>query len=137
MGVSTRLPRWLWAAVAVSTSALVSLSACDGASALLKSSAGRQALVGDAGRGQRLLGQYQCGSCHAIPGVPASQGNIAAPLDAFGKRSYIAGRIPNNSEALARWIMSPAALIPDTPMPSMGVSSSEARDMAAYLGALQ
>ena len=137
VGVSTRVPLWLWAAIAASTSALVLLSACDGASALLNSSAGRQALVGDAGRGQRLLAQYQCGSCHAIPSVPASQGNIAAPLDAFGKRSYIAGRIPNNSEALARWIMSPAALIPDTPMPSMGVSTGEARDMAAYLGALQ
>ena len=83
------------------------------------------------------MAQYQCGSCHAIPGVPASQGSIAAPLDAFGRRSYIAGRIPNSSEALAQWIMSPTALIPDTPMPSMGVSSGDARDMAAYLGGLQ
>jgi len=123
--------------MAASTSALVLLSACDGASALLNSPVPSQTLDGNAGRGQRLLAQYQCGSCHAIPGVPASQGNIAAPLDAFGKRSYIAGRIPNNSEALVRWIVSPAALIPDTPMPSMGVSTGEARDMAAYLGALQ
>ena len=78
--------------MAASTSALVLLSACDGVSALLNSSAGRQALVGDAGRGQRLLAQYQCGSCHAIPGVPASQGNIAAPLDAFGKRAALVHR---------------------------------------------
>jgi len=123
--------------MAVGTSALMSLSGCDGASALINSSTGRQAAVDDAGRGKRLLAQYQCGSCHAIPGVPASQGNIAAPLDAFGKRSYIAGRIPNTSEALAQWIMSPTALIPDTPMPSMGVSSGDARDMAAYLGGLK
>ena len=123
--------------MAASASALVLLSACDGASALLNSPVASQTLDGNAGRGQRLLAQYQCGSCHAIPGVPAAQGNIAASLDAFGKRSYIAGRIPNNSEALVRWIVTPAALIPDTPMPSMGVSTSEARDMAAYLGALQ
>ena len=117
--------------------ALVLLSACDGASALISSSLGKRETKGDAQRGQRLLAQYQCGSCHAIPGIAASQGHAAAPLDAFGKRSYIAGRIPNNSEALARWIMSPAALIPNTPMPSMGVSEGEARDMAAYLGTLQ
>lgn len=123
--------------MAASASALVLLSACDGASALLNSPVAGQTLDGNAGRGQRLLAQYQCGSCHAIPGVPAAQGNIAASLDAFGKRSYIAGRIPNNSEALVRWIVSPAALVPDTPMPSMGVSTSEARDMAAYLGALK
>jgi cytochrome c len=98
---------------------------------------GKPQTRGDAQRGQRLLAQYQCGSCHAIPGVPASQGNTAAPLDAFGQRSYIAGRIPNNAEALARWIVSPAARIPGTTMPSMGVSSDEARDMAAYLGTLQ
>lgn len=137
VGVSNRAPLWVWAAIAVGASALVLLGGCDAASALMNSSVGKQQPGGDPQRGQQLLAQYQCGGCHAIPGVPASQGNIAAPLNAFGKRSYIAGRIPNNSEALARWIMSPAALIPDTPMPSMGVSSGEARDMAAYLGALR
>lgn len=58
-------------------------------------------------------------------------------LAAFGKRSYIAGHIPNRPDALARWIMQPAALVPDTLMPSMGVSLGDARDMAAYLGSLQ
>lgn len=103
----------------------------------MNGSDGKRAAGGDAQRGQRLLAAYQCGSCHAIPGVVASQGSMAAPLDAFSKRSYIAGRIPNSADALARWIVSPASLIPDTPMPSMGVSSAEARDMAAYLGTLQ
>jgi cytochrome c len=116
---------------------LLVLSACDAASALTNGPIGKPEARGDTQRGQRLLAQYQCGSCHAIPGVPASQGKVAAPLDAFGQRSYIAGRIPNNAEALARWIVSPAALLPDTTMPSMGVSSDEARDMAAYLGALR
>ena len=46
-------------------------------------------------QGQRLLTQYQCGSCHVIPGVAASRGINAPSLEAFGKRSYIAGRIPN------------------------------------------
>ena len=91
----------------------------------------------DADRGQRLLAQYQCGSCHAIPGVAAARGMQGPSLEAFGKRSYIAGRIPNRADALARWISAPQSLVPDTAMPNMGVSNADARDMAAYLGRLQ
>ena len=91
----------------------------------------------DAERGQRLLMQYQCGSCHTIPGVAAARGVRGPSLEAFGKRSYIAGRIPNRAEALARWISAPQSLVPDTAMPNMGVSNADARDMAAYLGRLQ
>lgn len=83
--------------------------------------------------GRRLLAQYQCGSCHAIPEVDAARGNAGPSLAAFGKRSYIAGRVPNLPDNLARWIVEPAALVPGTAMPSMGVSQEDARDMAAYL----
>lgn len=96
------------------------------------------ALAGaNADRGQRLLAQYQCGSCHTIPGVAAARGIQGPSLEAFGKRSYIAGRIPNRADALARWISAPQSLVPDTAMPNMGVSNADARDMAAYLGRLQ
>ena len=96
------------------------------------------ALAGaNADRGQRLLAQYQCGSCHAIPGVAAARGMQGPSLEAFGKRSYIAGRIPNRAEVLARWISAPQSLVPDTAMPSMGVNAADARDMAAHLGRLQ
>lgn len=91
----------------------------------------------DPKHGQRLLAQYQCGSCHAIPDVPAARGIQGPSLAAFGRRSYIAGHIPNTPESLARWIAAPAALVPDTTMPSMGVSPAEARAMAAYLGTLR
>lgn len=92
---------------------------------------------GNAARGQRLLAQYQCGSCHAIPDVPAAQGGIGAPLSAFGRRSYIAGHIPNHAETLQRWIVEPNALVPGTLMPDMGVGDADARDMAAYLLSLR
>lgn len=88
-------------------------------------------------RGQQLLAQYQCGSCHAIPDVQIARGTVGPPLAAFGRRSYIAGQVPNGPDALARWIVSPQALVPDTVMPSMGVSPADARDMAAYLLALE
>jgi cytochrome c len=92
---------------------------------------------GDPLLGQRLITHYQCGSCHAIPGVAAARGLQGPSLKAFGKRSYIAGRIPNRSDALAQWLVAPASLVPDTAMPDMGVSREEARHMAAYLGQLE
>jgi len=87
--------------------------------------------------GQRLLAQYQCGSCHSIPGVAAARGNIGPPLERWGGRSYIAGQIPNGPVALARWIASPQALVPGTLMPDMGVSEGDARAIAAYLMSLK
>jgi len=88
-------------------------------------------------RGKALLAQYQCGSCHSIPEVPISRGMVAQPLDAWGLRSYIAGRIPNRRDTLAQWIMAPQSLVPGTAMPSMGVSAGDAQAMAAYLFSLQ
>ena len=88
-------------------------------------------------RGRALLAQYQCGACHAIPGVPASRGVMAPPLDAWRHRSYIAGRLPNRPEVLQRWIVAPQSLVPGTKMPSMGVSPPEAEAMAAYLLSLE
>lgn len=84
-------------------------------------------------RGRALLTQYQCGSCHAIPGVAAAGGKAAQPLAAWSQRSYIAGRLPNRADTLVRWIVAPQALVPGTAMPSMGVSTADAQAMAAYL----
>ncbi len=92
---------------------------------------------GDVELGLRLLTQYQCGSCHVIPGVAAARGIHGPTLQAFGSRSYIAGRVPNLPDALVAWIVAPATLVPDTAMPSMGVSPEDARHMAAYLGQLE
>lgn len=88
-------------------------------------------------RGQRLLGQYQCGSCHAIPDVPGAAGATGPTLAGFGRRSYIAGEVPNGPVTLIRWIESPRSLVPDTAMPDMGASRDDARDMAAYLLSLR
>lgn len=88
-------------------------------------------------RGQRLLDQYQCGACHRIPGVVGATARLAAPLDGFGKRSYIAGLLPNRPALLAQWIARPQDLVPGTLMPDMGVTAEDARDMAAYLSRLE
>jgi cytochrome c len=92
---------------------------------------------GDARLGARLVQQFQCGACHVIPEIAAAQGRAGPTLEAFGRRSFIAGSIPNVPDALARWIVDPHAMKPDTTMPAMGVSEPEARHMAAFLYTLR
>jgi len=92
---------------------------------------------GDAKLGARLVQQFQCGSCHVIPEIAAAQGRTGATLEQFGRRSYIAGSIPNYPDNLMRWIVNPPAMKPGTTMPAMGVSDIEARHMAAYLYTLR
>ena len=109
------------------------LFACSGEPSQLHEQQNRQ----QAARGKLLLAQYQCGSCHAIPGVAASRGTVGPTLQAFSRRSYIAGNVPNQPAALERWLVDPKAIIPTTTMPSMGVSPDDARAMAAYLHTLR
>lgn len=116
-----------------STLMVVLLSACSGKPTPLHAQQDPQ----QAARGKLLLAQYQCGSCHVIPGVAASRGSNGPNLQAFSQRSYISGNVPNELVSLVRWIVDPKALIPATTMPAMGVSPSDARAMAAYLHTLQ
>src|SRR5690606_38702662 len=92
---------------------------------------------GSVERGRLLIDRYQCGACHTIPGVPLARGTAGPPLAQFGRRSYIAGKIPNTEASLAKWIVSPHSLVSNTAMPSMGVTPDDARDMAAYLRSLR
>lgn len=92
---------------------------------------------GNAGAGRVLLVRYHCAACHSIPGVEGAQGRIGPALDTFGRASYIAGHLPNSPDLLQRWITDPPAVKPGTPMPAMGVSQEDARDMAAYLYTLR
>ncbi len=88
---------------------------------------------GDAKLGKRLIEQYQCSSCHAIPGAAGASSNAGPGLEEFAKRSYIAGRIPNLTPNLVQWLVNPPAMKPGTMMPNLGVSEAEARHMAAYI----
>jgi cytochrome c len=92
---------------------------------------------GDVEVGKRLVEQYQCGSCHAIPGVAAARGTAGPPLQGFGRRSYIAGRIPNVPEQLSQWLQDPPAMKPGTLMPDLGISPADARHMSAWLYTLR
>lgn len=89
--------------------------------------------TGDPSAGRVALLAHDCGVCHEIPGVRSARGKVGPPLSGFGARVYIAGRFPNGEDMLVRWIVDPPAMEPLTPMPALGVSEADARDMAAYL----
>lgn len=93
-----------------------------------------QSLPGaSANRGHDLIEHYGCGSCHKIGGVSLANGHVGPDLRDFKGKRFIAGRLPNTPKEVARWIQHPQQILPNTIMPGLGVTPSEARDIAAYL----
>jgi cytochrome c2 len=88
---------------------------------------------GDKDRGRAALARYECGVCHVIPGIPDAVGKVGPTLDNYARRSYVAGKFPNEPETLVRWIVDAPSMAPRTAMPAIAMSDQEARDMAAYL----
>ncbi len=88
---------------------------------------------GDPARGKELLSEFGCRSCHIIPGVRGSGGDVGPPLTRWAERQYISGRLVNTPAELEAWILNPAAIDPGTVMPAVGATVEQARDMAAYL----
>jgi cytochrome c2 len=94
------------------------------------------ATFGDPEIGRQLIEHYGCGSCHRIPGVPEADGLVGPPLDSMGRRSFIAGQLPNTPDNMVRWLRNPPRVEPGTAMPDLGISTEEARNIAAYLSGL-
>ena len=92
---------------------------------------------GDPQAGKHLIVNYGCGSCHTIPGIYMARGVVGPPLYFFGRRTMIAGELPNSPENLVRWLRNPPAVEPGTAMPNLGLSDQQAQDIAAYLYTLQ
>ncbi len=92
---------------------------------------------GDARRGENRILAYGCAACHTIPGVAGATGNVGPPLTRFGERTYIAGVLRNSPANLVHWIRNPQMVVPGNAMPDMGISETEARDIAAYLYTLR
>jgi cytochrome c2 len=94
---------------------------------------------GDAARGLALMagGTYGCAACHAIPGIRAPKGVVGPPLAGMARRGFIAGQLPNKPGVMVAFLQNPPALLPQTGMPNVGLTSEEARHMAAYLYTLE
>ncbi|KQQ36057.1 hypothetical protein ASF61_07575 [Duganella sp. Leaf126] len=87
----------------------------------------------DVARGRLALSQYACHACHMVPGVIGSPTAVGPSLFDLQSRQFIADDLPNNADNLARFIRAPQTFSPHGAMPAMGVTESDARDMAAYL----
>jgi cytochrome c len=97
----------------------------------------RRVVDGNAERGRELIAGFGCGACHTIPGIRGARGMVGPPLVALGRRTHIAGRLPNHPDLLVEWLRDPPALNPWTLMPNVGADEVQARHMAAYLYTLR
>jgi mono/diheme cytochrome c family protein len=91
----------------------------------------------DAARGKRALLQYACVACHEIPGVTGAEVRVGPPLHGIGSRQTLGGVLPNTPENMALWLRAPRDHAPGSAMPNLGISTRDARDMAAYLATLR
>ena len=82
--------------------------------------------------------QARCAGCHAVRGTEA-RGLLGPDLTHIGARvSIAAGTLPNDAEAMARWIVSSQHVKPGNLMPSTdGLGPGELRELVAYLGSLR
>jgi len=89
-------------------------------------------------RGQELFRANGCGACHTIRGT-AARGVIGPDLTHVGSRMSIgAGILPNNSDALVRWIARTDHVKPAVIMPAFGMLPKEdLQAMALYLEGLK
>lgn len=95
------------------------------------------AVDGNARHGRELIVSYGCGACHTIPGIHTARGVVGPPLLFFARRTMIAGELPNSPDNLMRWLQNPPAVEPKTAMPALGITDTEAHDIAAYLYTLR
>jgi cytochrome c1 len=121
----------LWIAVSAALVALAVVTACG--SAEVGGDRSSEVRGGDPGAAPDVMRSSGCAACHVIPGVAGADGHVGPPLTDFAQRAYIAGRLPNTSQNLVRWLRDPQAVDPETAMPDPGLTSEEVRDVAAYL----
>lgn len=88
---------------------------------------------GNPDAGERLILSYGCDSCHRIPGIPGADGEVGPPLENIRERAYLAGIVPNSFDNMVLWLVETQRIAPGSAMPNLGLSASEAEDIAAYL----
>jgi cytochrome c2 len=88
---------------------------------------------GDIARAPDLIRRYGCAGCHTIPGIPGGDGQVGGPLQDVRRRVYVGGVVTNSPDNMIKWIVSPQTFSPRSAMPATGISTAEARDVAAYL----
>jgi cytochrome c len=93
--------------------------------------------LGDPALGQGKVAAYGCGACHEIPDIDGAVGQVGPSLKGFAGRNYVAGRLTNTPDNVRAWVSHPRRIDPQTAMPELGVTPTDARDIAAYLYTLR
>jgi mono/diheme cytochrome c family protein len=88
-------------------------------------------------RGAALVTARGCGACHKIPGIENAAGLVGPPLGDIGDRTIIAGLLANTPDNMATWLRSPQRIKPGDAMPDIGLTDTDAQDIAAFLGTLR
>ena len=102
------------------------------------SAAGAPQLEGKALEGSKIVMNYGCNVCHAIPGTEGPQGSIGPTLAGVGSRPTLGiGKVPNTQDNLAQFVQNPASMHPQSSMPPTGLSDAEADAVAAFLMTLK
>lgn len=92
--------------------------------------------LASAERGKQAIERVGCAACHTIEGIAWPQGKTAPALAGLDRRGLIAGKLPARPDVLAAFVRDAPSLVPDTAMPAMPLSQSEALDVAFYLYAI-
>lgn len=87
----------------------------------------------DLANGKEAIERAGCAACHTIPGISWPQGKVGPDLGGLSDRALIAGKLPNRADVLGAYIRDAPSLVPESAMPAMPVSDTEARDIAAFL----
>jgi cytochrome c oxidase subunit 2 len=88
-------------------------------------------------RGRAVFLGTTCVMCHAIKGTDANA-LFGPDLTHVGsRRTLAAGRLPNDPEALARWITDPHAVKPGVNMPAHRLREDDLDALVAYLSSLR
>lgn len=94
---------------------------------------GQQKETANISAGKAAIEKYGCNACHIIPGIEGPRGMAGPSLEHLKNRAFLAGKLPNNPETLAKWVQNPQAMDPQNAMPNVGVTPDDARAIAAYL----
>jgi cytochrome c oxidase subunit II len=89
-------------------------------------------------RGRELFEQVGCGACHAVRGTTAD-GTIGPDLTHLASRATLAaGILPNERDALVRWITQTETIKPGVRMPPFAaLPEDQVQAIAAYLEGLE
>lgn len=87
-------------------------------------------------RGQELVKIHGCVACHSVSGVASVNDGYGPSFDDFPAQRLIGGSVENEPDTLIQFLISPQTVIPDTAMPTVGISEEDARDIATWLYSL-